>query len=76
MINEVLSVRTKFLVSDTSYAHLCGKSEHRVLLVEGCSINRLFLFQEDLEPREDAGPALVVHGLLDFADNPLGQVAR
>ncbi|KAF7414860.1 Hemicentin-1 [Vespula maculifrons] len=35
-----------------------------------------FLSQEDSEPRKNAGPAIVVHGLLDPADNPPGQVAR
>lgn len=33
-------------------------------------------FQEDLKPRKDAGPAIVVHGLPDPADNSPGQVAR
>lgn len=33
-------------------------------------------FQEDSKPRKDAGPAIVVHGLFDPADNSSGQVAR
>ncbi|KAI4492363.1 hypothetical protein M0804_002154 [Polistes exclamans] len=35
-----------------------------------------FLSQENSEPRKNAGPAIVVHGLLDPADNSPGQVAR
>ncbi|PBC30937.1 Hemicentin-1 [Apis cerana cerana] len=34
----------------------------------------LYVSQEDSKPRKDAGPAIVVHGLSDPADNSSGQV--
>lgn len=59
------------------FIYFSRASDATHIIITGPDYNRTAsLFQEDLEPREDAGPALVVHGLSDPADNPPGKVAR